>query len=37
MHSCEHAWTMHVVNERWDNGLAKPAVEVLGGGFNDYV
>jgi tetratricopeptide (TPR) repeat protein len=30
MHSCVHAWTMHVVNERWDDGLARLALTSVG-------
>ena len=30
MHSCVHAWTMHVVNERWDDRLARLALTCVG-------
>ncbi|USP73005.1 hypothetical protein yc1106_00279 [Curvularia clavata] len=30
MHSCVHAWTKHVVNERWDNALAGLALRCVG-------
>jgi tetratricopeptide (TPR) repeat protein len=30
MHGCVHAWTMHVVNERWDDGLARLALTCVG-------
>jgi hypothetical protein len=30
MHSCVHAWTMHVVNEKWDNVLARLALKCVG-------
>ncbi|KAJ4291761.1 hypothetical protein N0V90_009656 [Kalmusia sp. IMI 367209] len=26
MHSCVHSWTMSVLNDRWDNGLARLAL-----------
>lgn len=30
MHSCVHAWTKHVVNERWDDALAGLALRCVG-------
>ena len=30
MHSCVHAWTKHVVNERWDDGMAGLALRCVG-------
>jgi tetratricopeptide (TPR) repeat protein len=30
MHSCVHAWTRHVVNERWDDMLARLALRCIG-------
>jgi tetratricopeptide (TPR) repeat protein len=30
MHSCVHAWTTHIVNERWDDGMAKLALKCVG-------
>ncbi|CAN9171071.1 unnamed protein product [Alternaria alternata] len=30
MHSCVHAWTVHVVNERWDDEMAKLALRCVG-------
>jgi tetratricopeptide (TPR) repeat protein len=30
MHSCVHAWTMHVVNERWDDEMARLALRCVG-------
>jgi hypothetical protein len=31
MHACVHSWTIHVLNEEWDDELAKLAVELAGG------
>jgi tetratricopeptide (TPR) repeat protein len=30
MHGCVHAWTKHVVNERWDDGMARLALRCVG-------
>jgi tetratricopeptide (TPR) repeat protein len=30
MHSCVHAWTKHVANERWDGGMARLALRCVG-------
>ena len=30
MHSCVHAWTMHVVNEEWDDGMARLVLTCVG-------
>ncbi|KAF3031307.1 hypothetical protein E8E12_000040, partial [Didymella heteroderae] len=30
MHGCVHAWTMHVVNERWDDGMSRLALTCVG-------
>jgi tetratricopeptide (TPR) repeat protein len=30
MHSCVHAWTMHVVNKQWDDGMARLALRCIG-------
>jgi tetratricopeptide (TPR) repeat protein len=30
MHSCVHAWTKHVVNERWNNRMARLALRCVG-------
>jgi hypothetical protein len=30
MHSCVHAWTMHVVNERWNNEMARFVMRYVG-------
>ena len=30
MHSCVHAWTMHVVNQEWDSIMAEVAIECVG-------
>ncbi|KAH9869852.1 hypothetical protein J1614_006772 [Plenodomus biglobosus] len=30
MHSCVHAWTKHVVNERWDGRMARIALKCVG-------
>ncbi|ERF74890.1 hypothetical protein EPUS_09096 [Endocarpon pusillum Z07020] len=30
MHGCVHAWTMHVLNQKWDGGLARLALKFVG-------
>jgi hypothetical protein len=30
MHGCVHAWTVHVLNQRWNNGLARLALKCVG-------
>jgi len=30
MHGCVHAWTIHVLNQKWDVGLAKLALSFVG-------
>jgi len=30
IHSCVHSWTIHVLNQEWDDDLAKLAVELVG-------
>jgi tetratricopeptide (TPR) repeat protein len=30
MHSCVHAWTVHVVNQEWDVDMAEVAMECIG-------
>jgi hypothetical protein len=30
MHSCVHAWTVHVVNQEWDSEMAWVAAECVG-------
>jgi tetratricopeptide (TPR) repeat protein len=30
MHNCVHAWTKHVVNDRWDDGMAGLALTCVG-------
>ena len=31
MHSCVHSWTIHVINQEWDAGLANLALKCVGG------
>jgi tetratricopeptide (TPR) repeat protein len=30
MHGCVHAWTIHVLNQNWDDGLARMALSFVG-------
>jgi hypothetical protein len=30
MHSCVHAWTKHIVNEEWDDRMARLALRCVG-------
>jgi len=30
MHSCVHSWTIHVLNQEWDFGMARLALECVG-------
>ncbi|KAF2679629.1 hypothetical protein K458DRAFT_115480 [Lentithecium fluviatile CBS 122367] len=30
MHSCVHAWTVHIVNQEWDSEMAEVAVDCVG-------
>jgi hypothetical protein len=30
MHSCVHSWTVHVLNQEWDSGMANLALECVG-------
>jgi tetratricopeptide (TPR) repeat protein len=30
MHACVHAWTMHVLNQKWDGNLARLALKFVG-------
>ncbi|KAF2732464.1 kinesin light chain 1 [Polyplosphaeria fusca] len=30
MHSCVHAWSIHVLNQEWDQGLARMCVKFVG-------
>jgi hypothetical protein len=30
MHGCVHAWTIHVLNQKWDDGLARLALKFVG-------
>jgi hypothetical protein len=30
MHSCVHSWTMHVVNSKWDDEMARLVLKCVG-------